>query len=103
MRALWIDELPMLLNLIRGDLKLVGVRPISKHYFTIYSKKHQERRIKYKPGLVPPFYADIYKTIEIESSENNYFDSYDEHPLLTNWRYFWKAWYNIIFKKARSK
>jgi hypothetical protein len=104
MRTLWIDELPMLLNWLRGELKLVGVRPITEQYFSLYSKKHQERRIKYKPGLVPPFYADLPKSIdEIEASESSYFDAYDRHPFRTNWRYFWKAWYNIIFKKARSR
>ena len=104
MRKLWIDELPMLLNWMKGDLKLVGVRPISEHYFSLYSKPHQERRITYKPGLVPPFYADLPKTLEeIEASENTYFDAYDKHSFRTNWRYFWKAWYNIIFKNARSR
>ena len=104
MRALWIDELPMLINWIRRDLKLVGVRPISEQYFSLYSKEHQERRIQYKPGLVPPYYADLPKSIEeIEASEMKYFNAYDKHPFRTNWRYFWKAWYNIIFKRARSR
>jgi hypothetical protein len=104
MRALWIDELPMLVNWIKRELKLVGVRPISEQYFSLYSKEHQERRILYKPGLVPPFYADLPKTFEeIERSEREYFDAYDSRPFSTNWRYFWKAWYNIIFKKARSR
>ena len=104
MRALWIDELPMLLNWIKGDLKLVGVRPISEQYYSLYSKEHQERRIKYKPGLVPPFYADLPKSLkEIEASEEGYFDAYDKHPFRANWYYFWKAWYNIIFKNARSR
>jgi len=103
MRALWIDELPMLLNWMRGDLKFVGVRPISEHYFSLYSKEHQERRIKYKPGLVPPYYADLPKTLsEIEASEKAFFDAYEKHPLRTNWRYFWRAIFNIIFKNARS-
>ncbi len=104
MRVLWIDELPMLLNWMRGELKLVGVRPISEHYFSLYSKEHQKRRIKYKPGLVPPYYADLPKTLsEIEASEKAYFDAYERHPFRTNWRYFWKAIFNIIFRKARSK
>ena len=103
MRTLWIDELPMLLNWMRGELKLVGVRPISEQYFSLYSKKHQERRIKYKPGLVPPYYADLPKTIEeIEESENVYFDAYDKHRFRTNWRYFWRVFNNILFKNARS-
>jgi hypothetical protein len=104
MRALWIDELPMLLNWMRGELKFVGVRPISEHYFKLYSKAHQERRIKYKPGLVPPFYADLPKSLdEIEASEKRYLDAYDKHPFRTNWRYFWRAFFNIVFKRARSK
>ncbi|MFC2080824.1 sugar transferase [Bacteroidota bacterium] len=104
MRALWIDELPMLINWLRRDLKLVGVRPISEQYFSLYTQGHQERRINYKPGLVPPFYADLPKSLEeIEASEKSYLDAYDKHPFRTNWRYFWKAWYNIILKKARSK
>lgn len=104
MRALWIDELPMLLNLLRGELKLVGVRPISEQYFSLYSKEHQERRVRYKPGLVPPFYADLPSSFkEIELSEKEFFDAYDKYPFRTNWKYFWKAWYNIIFKRARSK
>jgi hypothetical protein len=30
-RKIWLDEFPMLINFIRGDMKLVGVRPLSKH------------------------------------------------------------------------
>lgn len=104
MRIFWIDELPMLINFFRGELKLVGVRPISEHYFNLYSREHQKRRLKYKPGLIPPYYADLPETLEdIELSEKNFLDSFDKRPFLTNWKYFWKAIYNIIFKQARSK
>lgn len=104
MRKLWIDELPMLINLIKGDLKLVGVRPLSKQYFELYPKEVQNRRIKYKPGLIPPYYADLPKTLdEIISSEIKYFDQYDSNPFLTDIKYFFKAIYNIMLKKARSK
>ncbi|MFP4556477.1 MAG: sugar transferase [Bacteroidales bacterium] len=103
MRRLWIDELPMFINFFRGELKIVGVRPLSKHYFNLYSKELQERRIKYKPGLVPPFYVDKPKTLdEIMASEIKYFDAYDKNPVLTDIKYFFAAFYNIIFKKYRS-
>ena len=103
LRRMWLDELPMLVNLFRGDLKLVGVRPISQHYFDLYSKELQEKRIKYRPGLVPPYYADMPETLEeIQESELRYLESYEKHPLRTQWRYFWKAFVNIVFKKARS-
>ncbi len=103
LRRLWIDELPMLLNLFRGELKLVGVRPLSPHYFNLYSKKLQKKRTKYKPGLVPPYYADLPETLEeIQASEMRYLESFEKHPLRTQWKYFWKAFANILFKKARS-
>jgi lipopolysaccharide/colanic/teichoic acid biosynthesis glycosyltransferase len=102
-RKLWIDELPMLINLLKGDLKLVGVRPISKHYYNLYSEELQQKRIRYKPGLFPPFYADLPKTLEeIMASELKYLEAYEKSPLLTDVRYFWKVFKNIAFKRARS-
>jgi len=94
----------MLYNLITGDIKLVGVRPISKHYFSLYSTEFQQRRIHYKPGLIPPYYVDLPKTIEeIEASEKKYLDQFDNSPFKTDFKYFFAAVYNILFKKARSK
>ena len=102
-RKIWLDELPMLLNYFRGDMKFVGVRPLSQHYFDLYRKEVQERRIKYKPGLIPPFYADMPADLEgIQASELKYLDQYDKHPFYTDFRYFWKSMWNILFRKARS-
>jgi lipopolysaccharide/colanic/teichoic acid biosynthesis glycosyltransferase len=102
-RKIWLDELPMLINYARGDMKLVGVRPLSKQYFDLYKKEVQERRIKYKPGLIPPFYADMPGDLEqIQASEIKYLDSFDTYPFMTDVRYFFKSWWNIWFRKARS-
>jgi len=104
LRKFWLDELPMLFNWLKRDLKIVGVRPLSKHYLSLYPEDFRQRRMKYRPGLVPPFYVDLPKELdEIIASEKKYLDAYDKHPLLTDWRYFWKAFNNIVFKKARSK
>jgi hypothetical protein len=32
-----------------------------------------------------------------------YLDSFDKHPVLTDFSYFWKSWWNILFRHARSK
>lgn len=102
-RKFWIDELPMFINFFRGEMKLVGVRPLSNHYFSLYDKELQEKRIKTKPGLIPPFYVDMPKTLEeIQASEHKYLDAYLKHPFRTDWKYFWKAVWNIVFRKARS-
>lgn len=104
MRKYWIDELPMLINLIKGNMKLVGVRPISQHYFSLYSKELQEQRTRHKPGLLPPFYADMPKTLdEIQASETRYLTMCEEKGTVrTDFVYFWKIIYTIVFKRARS-
>ena len=102
-RKTFLDELPMLLNYFQGDMKLVGIRPLSKHYFELYREEVRERRIKYKPGLIPPFYADMPSDlVGIQASELKYLDSFDRHPFFTDFRYFWKSTWNILFRKARS-
>jgi len=103
MRKLWIDELPMFINYFRGEMKLVGVRPLSEHYFKLYPEDLQHQRTRCKPGLVPPFYVDMPVTFdELIESERKYLEAYERSPWLTDFKYFWAAWINIIFKKARS-
>lgn len=103
MRKLWIDELPMLLNVLRGDLKIVGVRPLSQQYYELYDDELKALRIKSRPGLIPPYYADLPSTLdEIQASEKRYLEAYFRQPFLTDLRYFRKAMYNIVVKKARS-
>jgi lipopolysaccharide/colanic/teichoic acid biosynthesis glycosyltransferase len=106
MRKLWIDELPMFINFLKGEIKLVGVRPLSRHYFSLYSPEMQELRTKVKPGLLPPFYYDKQtpKTIEeVQASERRYVEAYLRHPFLTDIRYFFGTISNIIFHGKTSK
>ena len=104
LRRFWIDELPGLWNWMRGDVKLVGVRPLSKHYFGLYDSDLQRKRIQFKPGLVPPFYADLPGSLrEIMASERRYLEQYEKEPFRTDSRYFFKAAYNILFKGAKSQ
>ena len=71
----------MIYNFIKGDLKLVGVRPLSKDYFKRYPKDLQKLRVKTKPGLIPPYYVDLPVTFdEICDSERRYLDLYLKNP-----------------------
>ncbi|MCU0457073.1 MAG: sugar transferase [Bacteroidales bacterium] len=103
-RKIWLDELPTLINWFKGEMKLVGIRPLSRQYFELYTEDLKQRRIKYKPGLIPPFYADMPEELkDIQASETQYLDLYDKHPLYTDFRYFWKSLWNILFHQARSR
>ena len=49
-RSLSIDELPQLINVARGDMSLVGPRPLLVHYLPLYSRE-QARRHEVRPGI----------------------------------------------------
>ncbi len=102
-RRVWLDELPMIVNILKGDIRLFGVRPLSKHYFSLYNDETRVRRLQYKPGLLPPYYADLPDSLAaIQDSELRYFDSWDRNPVGTDIRYFARSIYNIFFRNARS-
>ena len=49
-RSTSIDELPQLFNVIRGDMSLIGPRPLLVEYLPLYSKE-QARRHEVRPGI----------------------------------------------------
>ncbi|WP_025743568.1 sugar transferase [Aquimarina pacifica] len=103
LRKYWIDELPMFINFIKGEMKLIGVRPLSSHYFSLYTEEVQEKRSQFKPGLIPPFYADMPETLdEIMESEMRYLKKYEKRPLQTDLSYLLKIAKNIVFRGKRS-
>ena len=104
LRKLWLDELPMMINVFKGEMKIVGVRPLSQQYYDLYNLELQQKRILFKPGMIPPFYADMPKTLEeIQDSELRYLGAYEKNPWKTDFRYLIKAFVNIVFKNARSR
>lgn len=103
LRKYWLDELPMLINWLRRDCKLVGVRPLSRTMFDQYPKDLQDKRTLCKPGLIPPFYVDHPNTFEeLYASENKYLDEYLKHPIRTDIKYFFLTMRSILFKKMHS-
>lgn len=105
LRRSWLDELPMFINILKGQMKLVGVRPLSRQYFSLYTPEMQKLHIGVKPGLLPPFYYDSVtpETIEdVQASEKRYIEAYHQRHFATDWRYFWGTVGNILFKHKRS-
>lgn len=105
-RPAFIDELPMLFDWLCRRVKLVGVRPLSRQYFGLYTPEMQELRIKVKPGLIPPFYYEkvIPVTLDdIQESEKRYIEAYLKAPFRTDCRYFFGSIFNIIFRHHHSR
>ena len=85
-------------------MKIVGVRPLSNQYFSLYNSDLQALRTQFKPGLLPPFYADMPRTLdEIQASEMKYLNECKHKGVFfTDRKYFFKIVSTILFKNARS-
>ena len=49
-RSTSLDEIPQLLNVIKGDMSLIGPRPLLVQYLPLYNEK-QKRRHEIRPGI----------------------------------------------------
>lgn len=50
LRSTSLDEMPQLINVIKGDMSVVGPRPMLKEFVSLYSEE-QARRLHVRPGM----------------------------------------------------
>ena len=78
-RATSIDELPQFINVLKGDMSLVGTRPPTVAEFKQY-QGHHKRRLSMKPGITGMWQAYGRKTVsdfeEIVKMDLNYIDNW---------------------------
>jgi lipopolysaccharide/colanic/teichoic acid biosynthesis glycosyltransferase len=104
LRKYWLDEIPQLYNFLKGDLALVGVRPVSDTFLSTYPKDQMQERFKYKPGCIPPYVAyKMQSREEYIKAEKRYFTEKEKHPVWTDVKVFFLAVYNILTKKIQSE
>ena len=97
LRRYWVDELPQLLNLLKGDVTLIGVRPLTKSFYKVLPKNLQDERSKIKPGLIPQCYADRPKNLSQRiASEKKYLHQRKKNPLLTDFSYLTRTLLAIL-------
>lgn len=79
LRKTKLNELPQLINIILGDISLVGPRPLTPNNFSFYDKKTQEIIKKVKPGLTG-IGSIVFRDEEsiIQNSHKNPVDCYKE-------------------------
>ena len=104
MRRFWLDETPQLLNVLKGEMKLVGIRPVSERYFNDIPKEMQKLRLTQKPGCIPPYVAlnRAGNVISVLQAEKDYLEAKIKNPYTTDIKYFFMAVQNILFKHKRS-
>lgn len=104
LRRYWLDELPQVLNILKGEMKLVGIRPVSERYLQDIPDDLKVLRLSQKPGCIPPYVAlnkasDVYS---VQHAERIYLEEKIKRPYTTDMRYLFKAIYVIVFRKKRS-
>ena len=102
-RKYWIDEIPQLLDWFRGTIKLVGIRAMSQHFFSLYPQEYQEMYFKVKPGIISPIFdekTDGFK--DIVRIEQAYLESFLKNPVKTDIKYFYIT-ISRMFGGVRSK
>jgi len=102
-RKYWIDELPQLLDWFRGEIKLVGIRALSQHYYSLYPPEFQAKFIQVKPGIISPIFDEATDGFDdIVRIETAYLDSYLTNPVFTDIKYFFVTLKQIL-SGVRSK
>lgn len=67
LRSTSLDELPELFNIIKGDMAVIGPRPLPPNYNDYYTE-YEKSRFKVRGGLIPPesLYFDSYVTWDMQ-------------------------------------
>jgi lipopolysaccharide/colanic/teichoic acid biosynthesis glycosyltransferase len=99
-----MDELPQLINVMKGEMKLVGVRPVSERYFHDIPMEMRKLRLTQKPGCIPPYVALNRKgsVMSVLQAEKDYLVDKIRNPYFTDLKYFFQALFNIVVRKKRS-
>lgn len=102
-RKYWIDELPQFLDWFRGSIKLVGIRAMSQHFFSLYTKEYQDLFYQVKPGIISPIFDEGTDSFaNIQKIEQEYLEKYLKSPWKTDVEYFFITVKHIL-KGVRSK
>lgn len=94
-RSTSIDELPQLINVLKGDMALIGPRPLLVQYMPLYSKE-QARRHEVRPGISG--WAQVHGRNHCKLSEKFTLDVWyvDHCTLGTDLKIIWMTIMNVL-------
>ncbi len=94
-RNLSIDELPQLINVFKGDMSIIGPRPLLVRYLPLYDEE-QMRRHEVRPGITG--WAQVHGRNHCKLSEKFKLDVWyvDHCSLLTDIRIIWLTVMNVL-------
>ena len=101
LRSTSLDELPELINILKGDMSIVGPRPLLVKYLPLYNEK-QARRHDVRPGFTG--YAQVNGRNSISWEEKFDLDVYyvDHITFIGDWKIILKTVKTVIFREGIS-
>lgn len=98
LRSTSLDELPSILNVLKGEISIVGPRPLRMRYLPLFTQE-QSRRHEVKPGITG--YAQVNGRSNINWDEKFKLDVYyvDNLSLWLDLKIIFKTIFNVISKK----
>ena len=101
LRATSLDELPELINILKGDMAIVGPRPLLVEYLPRYNA-HQARRHEVRPGFTG--YAQVHGRNSITWEEKFDYDVYyvDHITFVGDWKIVFQTVGTVLKKEGIS-
>ncbi len=101
LRSTSLDELPELINILKGDMSVVGPRPLLVKYLPLYNK-HQARRHEVRPGFTG--YAQVHgrNAISWEEKFNLDVEYVDHVTFLGDWKIIFQTVKTVLKREGIS-
>lgn len=101
LRATSLDELPELWNIVRGDMSVIGPRPLLVSYLELYNE-HQKRRHEVRPGLSGHAQVNGRNTISWEDKFNLDIEYVDNISFIEDWKTIFLTIKKVFVKEGIS-
>ena len=100
-RTLSLDELPQLINVLRGEMSFVGPRPLLVEYLPLYNEE-QKRRHDVLPGITG--WAQVNGRNAISWEEKFAYDVWyvDHQSFLLDMKILWMTFFNVLKREGVS-
>lgn len=100
-RSVSLDELSQLINVVKGDMSLVGPRPLLMQYLARYSPE-QAKRHNVKPGITGWAQVNGRNAISWEQKFKYDVEYVEKQSLLLDIKILWMTFINVIQRKGIS-
>ncbi len=101
LRSTSLDELPELFNILKGDMSVVGPRPLLIQYLDLYNE-HQKRRHEVRPGLSGHAQVNGRNAISWEDKFNLDVEYVDDVSFIDDWKIIFLTIKKVFVKEGIS-